>query len=171
MPYQRVSTSVKQTIIDASRRDDDYVEAAKLLGVKRTTAYGIVRRWKEKGVVEQQRGGFRLQRVKVDDEMREMAVRIVEEHPAFTSKQITQELRVRLPDKPAISISSLANLLDGQLIKMKKLEDFPQERNRPDVKEERQEYARWLTTEGVNNNIIYLDECGFNLFLHKADER
>ena len=87
---------MKQTIIDAFRRDDDYVEAAKLLGVKRTTAYGIVRRWKEKGVVEQQRGGFRLQRVKVDDEMREMAVRIVEEHPAFTLKQITRLCNVYL---------------------------------------------------------------------------
>ena len=98
MPYQRVSTSVKQTIIDAFRKDDDYVEAAKLLGVKRTTAYD--------NVVQQQRGGFRLQRVKVDDEMREMAVRIVEEHPAFTLKQIIQELRVRLPDKPAFNLLS-----------------------------------------------------------------
>ena len=38
MPYQRVQTSVKQAIIDAFPRQEDYVKAAKLLGVKRTIA-------------------------------------------------------------------------------------------------------------------------------------
>lgn len=157
MPYQRVTTSVKRAIVDAFDRGDDYVEAARLLGVKRTTAYGIVRRWKENGVVEQQRGGLRQQRIKVDEEMLNEVIRIVEEHSAFTLKQILEELHRRLPDKPNISVSTLANLLDDQLIRIKKLEDFPVDRNRLNVKEERREYARWLTTEGVNKNIIYAE--------------
>ena len=143
MPYQTVPTSKKQAIIDAFERQEDYVEAVRLLWVKRTTAYGIVRRWKENGVVERPRGGLRQQRVKVDDEMRNAAVNIVEQHSAYTLKQILEELLRRLPDKPIISISSLANILDGKLVTFKKLEDNPQDCNRPDVKENCREYARY----------------------------
>ena len=70
MPYQNVPTSKKQRIIDAFERLENYIEAGRLLGVKRTTAYGIARRWNENGVVERPRGGLRQQRIKVDDEMR-----------------------------------------------------------------------------------------------------
>ena len=62
------------------------------------------------------RGEFRRQRVKMDDDMRNEAVRIFEEHSSFALKQIIQYRtsdRV-LSDKPAvISISSLANLWMG----------------------------------------------------------
>ena len=171
MPYCRVTTEVKQAIIDAYENHEDYLEAARPLQLKRTTAYGIVRRWKEKGIFQQRGGGVRIQRVKVDEEMKNAAIAIVEAHSAFTLKQILEELQRRLLDKPPISITTLAKLLDGQLITMKKLEDIPIDRNRIDVKNDRREYARWLTTEALNENLIYVDECGFNLFTQRTRRR
>ena len=51
---------------------------------------------------------------------------------------------------------------------MKKLEDIP---NRIDVKKDRREYDRWLTTEALKENLIYVDECGFNLFTRRTRGR
>ena len=67
MPRNRISTEDKQRIIDAYAAGEDYVEAARLLGVKRTTAWGIVRRHQLHGQVNRPRGGARHQ--KVDQEM------------------------------------------------------------------------------------------------------
>ena len=162
MPYDRVKRSAKQAIIDAYENEEDYIEVARLLQVKRTTAYGIIRRWRETGAVDRPRGGSRQQRKKIDQEMRAAAVQIVEEHAAFTLTQILEELAQRLPGKPRISLTSLSNILDGQFISVKKLEDAPIDRNQLHVKEERREFALWLTTEGINQNLLYVDECGFN---------
>ena len=164
MPYQKITDAVKTSIVEAFQRDEDYLEAARLLNVKRTTAHGIIRRFQETGVIVRPRGGARVARKKIDDEMKNAAAMIVEDYPGFTLKQINQELRRRQPQKPHISISFLACMFDGQLIKLKKLEDAPIERNSPVTKEQRRLYATWLVEEGVNMNIIYVDECGFDLF-------
>lgn len=171
MPYQRLSEIVKTSIIEAFQRDEDYYEVARLLNVKRTTAHGIVKRWQEHGVVVRPRGGAREATTKVDDEMKEAAVAIVERNAAYTLKQINAQLRQTFPQKPHISISTLATMLDGQLVAMKNLEDAPVERNSPDTKEERRQYATWLAAEGVNQNIVYVDECGFNLYTRRTRGR
>ena len=59
MPRDRVSAEDKQCIIDAYVNGEDYVETAKLLSVKRTTTWGIVRRYQLHGQVNQPRGGAR----------------------------------------------------------------------------------------------------------------
>ena len=123
------------------------------------------------GAVERQRGGSRQQLKKIDQEMKRGAVEIVEGHPAFTLTQILEELFRRLPEKPRISLTSLANILDGQFISVKKLEDAPTDRNRFSVKEERRDFALWLTTEGINQNLVYVDESGFNLFIRRTRGR
>ncbi len=129
MPYQKISLQVKQSIIDAYRRDEDYLAAAALLNVKRTTAHGILSRYIATGLVMKPRGGRREQSSKWDDKMCEHIVEIVQNHPAYTLIQINNQLRRDLPAKPRVSISSLSNMLDGRLISTKKLEDAPIERN------------------------------------------
>jgi len=59
-------------------------------------------------------------------------------------------------------------MLDGQQITMKKLDDASVERNSLATKEKRREYAAWLAAEGVNQNMVYLDECGFNLHTRRT---
>ena len=44
MPHQRITTTDKQRLFHAHNRADDYVALAQQLGIKRTTAYAIIRR-------------------------------------------------------------------------------------------------------------------------------
>ena len=70
---------------------------------------GIISRYTRDGeVVLRAWGG--AQNRKVDDAMRKCVVRIVEEHPEFTLRQINQELRVTLPGEPHVSISSVKGM-------------------------------------------------------------
>lgn len=171
MPYQRISEVDKQRIVDAHNNDEDYVETARLLGVKRTTAWAIIRRFLESGLVVRPRGGFRQEANKVDEEMKNTLVEIVEEHAAFTLSQVKNELQVRLPEKPAISITTIRKILDGQLMRMKKLEDAPIERNNVATKRARQRYAQWMMEEGMNRHLVFVDEAGFNLHTRRTRGR
>ena len=43
MPYMRIPLVDKQRVVDAFQNDEDCVEAARLLGISRASAYDIVR--------------------------------------------------------------------------------------------------------------------------------
>ena len=70
----------------AFNNEEDYIDVARILGVKRTTAYGIIRRHQEDGAIVRPRGGARV--VKVDDEIKNCLIEIVERNAAFTLKQV-----------------------------------------------------------------------------------
>jgi len=53
--------------------------------------------------------------------------------------------------------------MDGMLISVKMAREVPAARNRPDVIERRFEYANWFMTQGVINDCIFIDECGYNI--------
>ena len=162
MSYQRISDADKQRLYDAFNQGEDYFEVARLLGIKRNTAYCILRRIYERdGVLTLPCGGVR--RKLVTDETRDTAVAIVEEHPEFTQEQINAELQVRLPNAPCISRATLANMLAGNLIVKKKLEDAVAEQNSDRTKRLRLEFADWMMNTGVNLELIYIDEAGFHL--------
>ena len=65
----------------------------------------------------------------MSQEMKDPIVLIVEEHPDFVLHEINTELRLRCPNAPHLSISSIANHLKNQLIVTKTLYDAPVERN------------------------------------------
>lgn len=172
MPGQRavIPANDKQRIYDAFIRGEDYLHLAEQLNIKRQTAYSIVRRAESRdGTVALQRGGQRPS--KVDDEMRGILRDIVLDHPAFTLQQINTELQRRLPGKPHISRTTLADLLEACLIFIKKLETAPEERNRFSTKQERREYAQWLLNEGVQKELIFIDEAGVNLHVKRTRGR
>ncbi|GFN89463.1 NAD(P)H:quinone oxidoreductase-like protein [Plakobranchus ocellatus] len=124
----------------------DYVDVARLLNVKRTTAYNIVKRAEQNhGQIERPRGGHR--HAKVTDAMRAVVRAVVEEHPDFTIRNINRELRTRLPQSPAISQTTISGILDGLLVTTKQLEDAPAERNSDRTKQQRHAYATWLMHE------------------------
>ena len=170
MPRNRISLETKQRIIDAYGNGHDYVEVARVLGVARGTAWSIVRRHQLQGVVERPRGGARNS--KVDQEMTEACVAIVEQHVEFTLSQINHELRLQLPNKPRVCISTISKTLHGQLIHLKKMETVAVDRNRQDIKLARREFAEWLVqAHGAYEEIIYIDESGFNLWLARTRGR
>ena len=167
--YSKISDADKRRIYDSYLRGDDYLETALLLGIKRTTAYNIVKRANENdGQVAIPRGGRR--RNKVSDEMRREVLDIVELHPDFTTQRINAELRVRLPHAPEVSRTALSNILDGLLIS-KKLEDAPAERNSERTKEQRHQFATWLMHHVHGTEFIYIDEAGINLWMKRTRGR
>ena len=136
MSRQRIPNGDKDRLIAAHERGEDYVELARQLGIKRSTAYSIMRRSTEPP--RQNTWGGR-RRKKIDDEMTATLLEIVEEHPAYTVDQINHELRLRLPDKPHIQRTTLNTALIGQLLVLKKLEDCPAKRNTNDTKTQRRD--------------------------------
>ena len=58
--------------------------------------------------------------------------------------------------------------MDGMLISVKMARAVPAARNRPDVIERRYEYANWFMTQGVINDCIFIDECGYNIWTARS---
>lgn len=136
--YQRTSDEDKRRLYDAHQRGDDYVHLARQLGIKRTTAWSIIKTADDNGgQVSHPRGSSRQQRVRITAPLTETAVNIITEHLEFTLDQVNAELRVRLPNHARVSRTTVASVLQGQTITLRKLEDAPIERNSHRVKEER----------------------------------
>lgn len=54
---------------------------------------------------------------------------------------------------------------------MKKLEMILAERNCDAVKNQRHGFATWLMGEGMNRELIFVDEAGFNLWTTRTRRR
>ena len=109
----------KARIFETYTPGEDYLQLARQINVKRTTAYHIIRRaLANEGVVAFPRGG--VPSVRVNENMVNSAIDIVSEHPEYTVMMINQELRLRLPNAAHVAPSTINNLLKGQLISMKK---------------------------------------------------
>ena len=98
MPRRRASFEDKKRLIDAHENGEDYEEVARVLGIKRGTAWSIIRRYQQSQRIAKPCGGVR--RRKVDEEMTNVCIEIVEAHPEYTLQQIKHELELSLPAKP-----------------------------------------------------------------------
>jgi len=152
---------------------DDYIALAEQLGIHTDTARSVIRVWMEEARVEAKpRGGARNK--KVDEEMAEEVRRLARENPFTTLVRIQDQLVANLPNKPRIHTSTIARHLHNQLISLKiagKDADVPHQRNLPINKEKRHTYAQWITTLPPTSHVIYIDECGFNVFQRRRQGR
>ena len=132
-PRNRILLEQRQRIIEAFEDvSEDYFTVAATIGVNRSTARSIVARYLRKGrIAERPRGGANY--VRVDGEMRNCLNDIINENCLLTLAQINQELRRRLPRKPAIHVRTEARTLEGMLYHVKLARPLPADRNRPDV--------------------------------------
>ena len=99
------------------------------MNVSRQVVWQLVRHFLNDGQVVRPRGGARAQVTRVDEEMMAVAVDIVTNHPAYMLRQINDDLHQWLPNKAQVSVATVARMLEGQLIWVKKLEDAPVNRN------------------------------------------
>ena len=116
MPRGRsVSVEDKRRLVRAYRNAEDYQLLADQLGINRSTARSIVsiamRQPDPENITNRARGG--AMRVKVDDEMRRTVEEILGENAAITLKNMNEELRRRLPNKPHICDSHLGRVCHG----------------------------------------------------------
>ena len=131
--YSKISENDNQRLFEAYQQGEDYIQLAKLLNIKRTTAYHIIKRAETNGgAVAKPRGGVRHS--KMTREMKNTIRDIVERHPDFTIRMINEELRRQLPQAPQVGRSTISSTLEGLMITLKKLEDVPAERNAANTK-------------------------------------
>ena len=144
-PRNRILLEQRQRIIQAFEDvSEDYLTIA-------ATARSIVARYLLEGrIAERPRGEANHVRV---DEMRNCLNDIINENCLLTLAQINQELRQRLPRKPAIHDRTVARTLEGMLYRAKLARPLPADRNRPDVLQKRVDYANWFMRHAVMNHI------------------
>lgn len=171
MQRATISVTDKQRLLDCFNSGHDYLAFADNLGIKENTARQIVRRANNRdGVVAIERGGRR--QAKMDNQIVELLVRTVEHHPSFTLAQLNQVVRTTFPNKPHMSNTTISRGLSGALIVMKQLEDCPIQRNTPQTKELRFQYADWFLNQMmVPQEKIYIDEAGINLWMKRQRGR
>ena len=169
--YSKISREDKIRLVRAFRNLEDYQLLAEQLGIKPSTARKIVSRAMRmedpETIGDSTRG--EAHNVKVDLEMQEIISEIIGENPAATLVMIN---RRRLPLKPIISNSCLSRACHGMFFTIKKLEASPSDRNRPDVKMERKEYARWFLQDANRSpRVVYIDESGYNVWTQRTRGR
>ena len=96
--------------------------------------------------------------------MKQCIEEILNENPVLTRDGINRLLQERLPDKPR-------KVLNGMLYTFKLVRRCPAERNRPDVIQSRREYAAWFLGEAIQRQIVFIDECGFNVWTARSQGR
>ena len=131
---------------------------------------GTVRRYLEEGRVNERAHGGQ-NHVKVDEEMRRCIAAILDENPVLTLDAINTTLRERLPQKPHVHSRTIGKILDGMLYTVKLVRRCPAERNRPDVIQSRRQYAAWFLEEAIRNQVVFVDECGFNIWTARSQGR
>ena len=95
-PYRRASDADRARIVEAFQEGHDYVVCAARLGVRRGTAYSIIRRFQQTGVTEAAvRGGGRPP--KMDAEMRDFCLMLVDDLPSITLKEMNRLMRATWP--------------------------------------------------------------------------
>ena len=162
----RIPIEHRERIVRAFEdKAEDYLLVADTLGVNRSTARGIVDPYIREGCItcrERPSGG--RNNVRVDDEMREYLEEIINENCVLTLSQINGELRRRIPAKPLIHDRTIARNFEGMLFRVKLVRPVPEDRNRRDILQRRQEYGNWLMNHAIMRHCVFIDECGYNIW-------
>ena len=169
MPYNTISTVDRTRLIGAYQRGEDYVLLAQQLNINRQTARHIIIRHETEGrIALKPRGGS--QGEKMDALMKTHLLQKVEEKPTITLKELRDSLPVVFPHKPSVSTQTISRFLDGQLFTVKMVRNITPEWNSAEVKHDRQGYVYWLTCEAMvdGSSLIYIDECGFNIWTARS---
>ena len=83
-----------------------------------------------------------------------------------------QFLAVNYPGVHIPHISTISRALDGQLITLKLVRAVPMDWNLDIHKEARFLHAEWMLNVGMpNENLIFMDEFGFNLWTARTQGR
>lgn len=168
--YNKISLVDRERICAAFDADEDWRTLASQLNIKPQTARSILLRYRENGTVAPSPKGGR-RNVKVDEEMKEEILKIVEEDCQVTLVNVNNRLRQRLPHKPHLTEQTVSRILDGNLITLKISKSVTVNWNHEEVKIQRQDFANWMMESGMGRERIYIDECGFNMHTRRSQGR
>lgn len=161
--YMRINQIDRERIIQAFEANQDFISLGRQLNIHVSTVRSIIKRYQDTGDRNPgAKGGATY--FKLSDNMINSLVRYVEAHPAITLKEMKDKLSVDHPAMPGVCVQTISKSLDGQLITLKKLQSNPIDWNTDEVKEARRDYMQWLVNEGMQENFVFQDETGFNLW-------
>ena len=158
--YRRVSNVDRGRLIETFEDNHaDYLELAD------TLSRGLLQgpSWQHTGAPVVTRSCLQEGHTTIDEEMRDELERLLDVNPLLTLTQMKDELQRSLPDKPAVSPSTIARTMDGMLMTLKLAEDVPDARNSPRILDMRVEYAQWFMQYGVVGHCVFIDETGYNI--------
>ncbi len=160
----------RERLVNAFRQGRDWLNVADTLGINRQSARNIIVKFRRNGeVVQRPRGGAR--RIKMDQQMIEFCVAQIEAKPTITLKEINENLRTDLQDKPYVTQQCISKKLDGLFYTIKDFCAVPIQWNTPEVKAQRRDFAEWLTRDGQNIHKIFVDEFGVNVWTSRSKGR
>ena len=160
--YAKTSQRDRELIVECSNRGEDWTGLAKNLGVKYQTAYS----WIRSGSTESKKRGGARPMILTSDHVN-LILEWLEQDCSLSLVQIKAKL---LRDcNIAISTSSVANYLEGQLFTTKQVYWQPITMNSVRNKELRKNYVTSLNNyvQG-GNRIMWIDETNFNLFCRRS---
>ena len=166
----RISAIDREHLIKAFEDGRDIVRLTSAIGVSRRSAYRIVRSFCDEGRRQAlpQSGG--RQKILSADHL-DYLVSCIQDKPTITLLEMKGKLLSAFPGLPAMSLTTISRALDGSLITLKLLRSVPTQWNADDVKSERVEYVNWYFQEGTQREIVFVDECGFNIWTSRTQGR
>ena len=165
MSRARITDADRSRLIECYENGEDFLTLAGILGVKRQTAYSIIRRYQENG--RRERGPHGGSRAPVlDGESVDFLLMLIEDNPCITIREMNRTLQEGFPNKPFVSDSTVSRSLDNNLITVKQAHNIPGEQNLARVKEDRVDYAYWMYKTGMKTTSSV---CGRNWvqYVHK----
>ncbi|KAF4671092.1 hypothetical protein FOL46_000513, partial [Perkinsus olseni] len=155
--YRVVEDSTRKAILTKFKEGGNgWLKFAKDLGVKRTTAYQIVKKGSDK---KGKWGGRREKTVKVTAEITARLLAAVEQNASITLKALREKVN------GAVSTSTIDRVLDGSLLTLKKITPVPVDKNSPQNIAKRAVYCR--DYQGEVRKKIHIDESNYNLWTRR----
>jgi transposase len=162
--------------IDRHRIIDNYLEGisvteiSRILAIKRTTVIGVIKRFLNNGIVEAHSRGKRPS--KLTEEQKRTIISWIDSDFTVSLKRLVQKIDNVFG--VSISKSTIARIIKTFHYSLKRLNLIPERRNDPRTISLRCEYAqRFITLASVyaENQIIYIDEVGFNASMRTSRGR
>lgn len=143
---------------------------ASIFGLKFSTAYAIVRHFEDTGEMgTKKKGGSR--HVKMTAAAKEAIEQWIDDDAALTLRQ----MKARLSEQFGISVSekTVSYYVTKSGFTFKMVRALPMARNTPEAVILRRQYAEMYFRDAPTDqrNIIWVDECGFNLHLRRKHGR
>ena len=164
---KKIENNVKKLFIEHIENGLHSIKsAAKIFAIPYTTAYGIYKKsLKNSDETINTHGGKR--NIKITEDIKNLISNLIEERPDLTLKKIADIIANE--KNVVLSISSISKTLTKLNFTFKLLRYIPVARNLPEKILARYNYAVDYNANSPNNrqNIIWLDETGFNLHIRR----
>jgi transposase len=166
-PYNKVDLKDRERIVKAYTDGRDWLTLAKAIGISPQTARSIIATFQRTGRIKQlPKGGDK--RGILNEAMKQSMTKYIEEKPTMTLMEVRTKLQTEYPSLTQISLCTISRALDGLMITLKDVRAVPMQWNTDEVKLERRAYAQWLMNEGVQKNLIFMDEFGANIWTSRS---